>query len=141
MVGVLAKLSPRAPGKRPAAKMGHTATVVRSTRAQITPAHARVHPRSSDATVIPREYVPRSELPRVRRWVPAHELRRRSAGAKQDSCVVSWPAFDEPGRRGSPRPHHVPLTLFKQIAFCRYLTETSLPVPAGGREEAIGAAA
>src|SRR4030095_2838824 len=34
------------------------------------------------------------------------ELRRRLAGAKQDSCVVSWPAFDEAQRltRGRNSP-------------------------------------
>ena len=45
-----------------------------------------------------REYVPRSELPRGAVKFAERELRRRLAGAKQDSCVVSWPAFDEAQR-------------------------------------------
>jgi hypothetical protein len=65
-----------------------------------------------------------------------HGLRRRSVGAKQDSCAVSRPAFDDftVSREAATIPmgvRNLPLTACKYIQLRRDLTETTLAVSAG----------
>jgi hypothetical protein len=48
------------------------------------------------ASAYAREYVPRNELPRVRRWIRRARAEAAFGRGQADSYAALWPAFDEP---------------------------------------------